>query len=80
MSNVIKFPRSEERKALLKEQTEQNSMFMGAFSFTCPCGTVAHIQPQNMIFRTMEFYCKDCGTAHKVTNPAFTPPKPTKSR
>jgi len=78
---VIKFPRGDERKkSLLKEEAEMSPMYMGPFSFTCPCGTVGMIQPQNMIFRSMEFYCSKCGTPHKVTNPAFVPPRPAKTR
>lgn len=78
---VIKFPRGDDSNSTLKnEDTGSAQIYLGSFNFTCPCKTVISMKPSNMIFKSIEFYCKDCGTAHKVSNPAFVPTTPTKKR
>jgi hypothetical protein len=72
---VIKFPRSDERVAVKTESVMHPKLYVGAFSITCPCGSVSVLEPQNMIFRSMEYYCAQCGAAHKISNPAFAPTK-----
>lgn len=66
---VIKFPPSE----AIAEPTaaKHEKMYLGAFSFTCPCGTKGTFEPNNIIFRSLEMYCLSCGTPHKLMNPAF---------
>lgn len=76
---VIKFPRADERKARAEAtEPEHGKMYLGSFSFTCPCGASGTFEPKNMIFRSLELYCAKCGTPHKLVNPAFATPKPPK--
>lgn len=79
---VIKFPRGGEKKKLdlAQSEPEHGQMYLGSFTFTCPCGTSAKFEPQNVIFRSLEFYCSKCGAPHKVTNPAFVPNNPSKTK
>lgn len=75
---VIKFPRIDEQTVVKVTGAPQPKLYIGSFSITCPCGSISHLDPQNMIFKSMEFYCSKCGHAHKVSNPAFssvTPPR-----
>lgn len=71
---VIRFPQEQSR---VKKEIVGNApkLYLGQFSVTCVCGNVATIEPINMIFRSVEFYCSKCGIQHKISNPAFGPIK-----
>lgn len=81
MDKVIQFPKADAcTRALDEHETTLDKMYMGAFSFTCPCNNTSVFEPKNMIFRTLEFYCSQCGVPHKLVNPSFALPKITKAR
>ena len=90
---VIDFPGAAEGTKKLKksgfkrehlEESPKNKMLLGPIQYTCHhCMTITSIDTTNMIMKNMEFYCSDCGTLHKVSNPAFsnipsTKPNPNK--
>lgn len=60
------------------EPTSQNKMLFGPMKFSCDCGHTSELHLQGVIFRYMDFYCAECGTHYKVTNPAFVNPIPKK--
>jgi predicted RNA-binding Zn-ribbon protein involved in translation (DUF1610 family) len=58
-----------------------NRLHMGPINFTCPkCANVIILQGENIIFRTMDFYCSSCGVLHRLTNPAFSDTQAPKNR
>jgi predicted nucleic acid-binding Zn ribbon protein len=75
---VIQFPGTSElgkkgTKPKYIKPPQGLDILMGELQFTCPhCLTKANFNLSNMIFRTIEFYCANCGHLHKVGNPAFT--------
>lgn len=41
--------------------------------YTCyHCTNKTSLSVKGMIFKLLEFYCSNCGTKHKVVNPAFS--------
>jgi hypothetical protein len=45
---------------------------LGKVNFTCTsCNDKATVNFDNMLFRSLEFYCLSCGTPFKIVNPAF---------
>jgi len=77
---VIKFPQDvERRKEGDRPSNGLGKLFLGPFSYTCPCGNKSTFEPQNLIFRSIDFYCPKCGQYHKIMNPAFTPAPPSSS-
>lgn len=76
---IIPFPskkRVKVSKAKLQSERPQieQPLHLGPIIFTCPtCKTESKFSGLNIIFRALEFYCSNCGTAHRVTNPAFNP-------
>lgn len=51
-----------------------SQMHLGPWTFTCQkCFAKTSFNSENMIFRSVDFYCASCGALHRVTNPAFTP-------
>ncbi len=79
MSKIIRFPHalqsnngSNVKPMVTSMNTTNNFIHLGPWEFTCPsCDAKTSFQSENMIFRTVEFYCSSCGALHKVTNPAF---------
>lgn len=67
--HIIKFPQVSENYVVTR--VTQPKLYVGRFNVTCQCGNVSQVEPQNMIFKYMEFYCTKCGHAHKISNPAF---------
>lgn len=59
-----------------KKTSSQRRMFLDEMSFSCPsCDKKSAAKFQDMIFRSVELYCKHCGAFYRVINPAFvTPP------
>jgi hypothetical protein len=58
----------------ISEQIKEpnNSLLLDKWTFTCPhCFCKSYFHAEEIIFRKIEFYCKKCGTLHRVTNPAF---------
>ncbi len=50
----------------------ETKLFLGPIAVTCRnCATKTKFSSEQMIFRSLEFYCTTCGTLHKVVNPAF---------
>lgn len=70
---VIRFPPTGAEPE--STQPKHEKMYLGAFSFTCPCGSKGTFEPNNIIFRSLELYCLACGTPHKLVNPAFATPR-----
>jgi len=60
--------------------TQQSKMALGPMRFTCECGNVSDIYMTGMIFRYFDFYCSNCGTHYRVTNPAFVKPLPKRPK
>ena len=59
--------------------TSQSKLLMsGPLKFSCDCGHTSELHLDGVIFRHMDFYCAQCGTHYKVTNPAFVAPIPKK--
>lgn len=84
MGNIIHFPHAVASRgdmamkpAVTTVKDVNGQMHLGPWAFTChKCNTKTSFESQNMIFRSVDFYCASCGALHKVTNPAFTsPPK-----
>lgn len=85
MDNIIHFPNAVQssRGAMALEPAPVTvkdpnlKMLIGPWTYTChKCNTKTTFESQNMIFRSVEFYCASCGAIHKVINPAFaSPPK-----
>lgn len=81
MTNIISFPNAiqdtlnESAKPVVSlSRTTNSQMHLGPWSFTChKCNAKTSFNSENMIFRTVDFYCANCGSLHRVTNPAFTP-------
>jgi hypothetical protein len=74
---VIQFPNQDKKG----DTPSSDRLYLGAFTYTCACGNKSTLSPQNLIFRSIEFYCPKCGTCHRISNPAFTPsPPPPKSK
>lgn len=78
MSKIIKFPHALQnnvgsvKPVVSIMNTTNGLMHLGPWEFTChKCDTKTCFQSENMIFRTVEFYCSTCGALHKVINPAF---------
>lgn len=73
-------PRYKKVKAKITKQSSPNDrLVVGPFEFTCiNCRTTNKFSMEGMIFRQVDFYCSCCGHLYKVTNPAFTPPTPSK--
>ena len=68
--NVIKFPKLTDNKPK-KTADMLPKLHIGPFSISCHCGNKSIVEPQNMIFKSLEFYCSKCGHAHIITNPAL---------
>ena len=44
----------------------------GPWQFTCvECGHKTGFDTSKMFFKSLEFYCVECGSLYKVTNPVF---------
>ena len=72
---IIRIP--VEFKKAKPEQTSQSKLLLsGPLKFSCDCGHTAELNLEGVIFRHMDFYCSNCGTHYKVTNPAFVAPIP----
>lgn len=55
-----------------KKTGSQSRMFLDEMCFSCPtCEKKSKAQFHDMIFRSMELYCKHCGGFYKIINPAF---------
>jgi len=87
MGEIIHFPNAVQasrgdlalQPAVARVKDVNNQMLMGPWKFTCQkCETKTSFESQNMIFRTVEFYCASCGALHRVTNPAFAGSVPKK--
>lgn len=51
----------------------QNNLVLGEAGYTCPnCKNRTNIKFEGMIFRTLDFHCSNCGSRHKISNPAFS--------
>lgn len=82
MADIIHFPNALQKsrgkeilEPIVVQSSDTNKMLLGPWQFTCfKCKTKTSFESQNMIFKTIEFYCASCGSLHKVTNPAFTLP------
>ena len=69
---IIKFPGPQ--KVSGRTDTDPcHRLSVGPVSFTCTnCNEKATIHFNNMVFRTLEFYCLSCGSLHRIANPAFS--------
>lgn len=73
---IIRFPGSYKQPPKVVP-TQKNKLSVGGpLRFSCDCGTIAELSFGNVIFRHLDFYCGNCGTHYKVTNPAFVRPLP----
>lgn len=71
---IIDFPGRKPRAVRM----DQSKMTLGPMRFSCECGNVSEIQVNGAIFRYIDFYCSNCGTPYRVTNPAFVRSLPKK--
>ena len=76
--SVIEFPhgakaaKRSQQVAVTSPDTPHSRLHMGPVSFTCPhCQTRALLTGDNIIFRSLDFYCGGCGSLHRIQNPAF---------
>lgn len=74
--SIVPFPKAVDTKKdnvfIVKKCQDKHDMFLKGFSFTCPsCKNKNEFNSNNMIFKTVEFFCHGCGTKYSVTNPAF---------
>lgn len=74
---VIKFPNSPVKITGQTTPDPIAKLTVGPLSFHCTnCSEECRADFKKMIFRTIDFYCANCGNFFKVTNPGFTnPPK-----
>lgn len=81
---VIQFPGAEElhdkvkKTKVVKEKPhgQNEKLLLNDLTYTCPtCMTKTSFSMENMIFKSLEFYCAHCGTKHRVSNPAFSDKK-----
>ncbi len=73
---VIQFP-GEVRKTFIPQIidhiTPDDRFIVNGFDFTCPhCNHKTSFDCNGLIFKRLEFYCKECGSRHIVTNPAMS--------
>ena len=80
--NIIRFPRYRKRRKQLTDvlvdriTALDTHVSLGRVPFTCAeCGTTAHFDFTNLIFKHATFYCAGCGHGYKVSNPMFAPPQ-----
>jgi late competence protein required for DNA uptake (superfamily II DNA/RNA helicase) len=87
MGEIIHFPNAVQasrgdlamRPAVTTVKDVNNQIHLGPWHFTCQkCQAKTTFTSENMIFRSVDFYCASCGALHRVTNPAFTSPVPKK--
>ena len=74
---IIQIP-VEFKKAQAQPTSQGKLLVSGPLKFSCDCGHTAELNLEGVIFRHMDFYCANCGTHYKVTNPAFVQPLPKK--
>lgn len=75
MNKIIKFPIAvQQLNATPPDPVLIDGMpLLKSWEFTCiKCKNVSSFSSTNMVFRTFEFYCVECGSLHKVNNPAFS--------
>ncbi len=54
--------------------TPQDQLITSDATYTCPnCHNNTSFSFNGIIVRTLDFYCAQCGTRHRVVNPAFSP-------
>lgn len=80
MSKVIQFPNAVQSQRgamtlqpkMVSDTNINNQIHLGPWEFTCQrCQSKTRFESQNMIFRSVDFYCASCGSLHRVINPAF---------
>lgn len=76
MCEIIPFPKKRAPKVnkhFSVEQVEPTGYIpVKKIDFTCPsCQTQTSFSFNNIIFRTLQFYCSKCGAGWKVTNKLF---------
>lgn len=72
---IIEFPTENKIKMKVKKVREKASekYVAGPFSVTCAnCSTIAKFNFENMIFKSIDYYCPHCGQKYQIVNPAFT--------
>jgi predicted RNA-binding Zn-ribbon protein involved in translation (DUF1610 family) len=75
--DIIKFPKSGKKPFEVTKLEKDKLMTSSSMTFSCDCGNKMEITTSHMLFKNMEFYCPNCGTAYRINNPAFKqPPKP----
>lgn len=67
---IIRIPPN--KPAVSAKDAPSQRLHVGPVAFTCTsCGNRTEAQCSGMVFRTIEFYCSNCGAFYRVTNPAF---------
>ena len=70
---VIKFPGAVQKVFGQEFLDPISKLIVGPLSFHCTnCNETCHADFKNMVFRTVDFYCSNCGNFYKITNPAFS--------
>lgn len=65
---VFKIPKKSERSSSTKKEYP---LYSNKFNYTCECNEKISIDQDQVVFKSIEFYCKKCGKHHKVDNPLF---------
>lgn len=78
-NNIINFPRARKRRKKITEvlvdrlTDTTNHVDLGHIPFTCPeCNCTTSFDFTGAIFRTVSFYCSNCGHGYQVSNPMFS--------
>ncbi len=73
--SVMKIIRFNVNHVVDDKNSAYKRMFMEETTFCCPkCDKTCVVNFDGLIFRVLEFYCKNCGSFYKIINPAFAPP------
>jgi predicted RNA-binding Zn-ribbon protein involved in translation (DUF1610 family) len=80
LAEIINFPGTKTAKTrrtkitdvLVEQLVTDNHIKVGHVDFTCPnCQKVAKFDFTDLIFKTIKFFCGNCGHGYQMTNPVF---------
>lgn len=72
ISDISNEQKHKNTNPVITQNLEVPPMILGEWEYSCPsCGTEQKFKVENMVFRTAEFFCSNCGSLHRITNPGF---------